>query len=188
MFCDNLKAQRLKNGLSQKQVADSLCVSSQSISKWEKGDALPSIEFLPRLAQCLNCDINTFFADEEKESINYATISKLFALMRERYTNGTSNAEEIAEYLLENPSVIDTAIQICTDLMGRKCISIKNIRVMLNCSDAEAREFVGCLEQYEALDKLETEDTYYVVKDAVEGFIVVMKIQKQLSDVINKWK
>ncbi len=65
MFNNNLKALRLKSGLSQKQVADFLNVTPQSVSKWEKGEALPSIDYLPRLAECLNCDFNAFFAKEE---------------------------------------------------------------------------------------------------------------------------
>ena len=186
MFHDNLKAQRLKNGLSQKQVADFLCVSSQSVSKWEKGDALPSIEFLPKLAQCLNCDINTFFADEESKIANYAIIGPLFALMTEFATNDTPNSEEIAAYVLKKPCAIDTMIQICICIMERKTISIKSIRVMLNCSDAEAREFVRGLEQYGAIDKLETEDTYYVIKDVVEELIVFVKFHKHVADMINK--
>ena len=51
MFNHNLKALRLKSGLSQKQVADFLSVTPQSVSKWEKGEALPSIDFLPKLAE-----------------------------------------------------------------------------------------------------------------------------------------
>ena len=61
MFNKNLKNIRLQQGLSQKQVADYLLVSPQSVSEWEKGEALPSIEYLPKLAECLNCDINAFF-------------------------------------------------------------------------------------------------------------------------------
>lgn len=61
MFNINLKRIRLEQELSQKQIADFLTVSPQSVSKWEKGEALPSIDFLPKLAECLNCDVNAFF-------------------------------------------------------------------------------------------------------------------------------
>ena len=37
MFNDNLKRIRLKSGLSQKQLAEYLSISSQSVSKWETG-------------------------------------------------------------------------------------------------------------------------------------------------------
>lgn len=84
MFSNNLKALRLKSGLSQKQVADFLCVTPQSVSKWENGDSLPSIDFLPKLAECLDCDINAFFEKEEKALIKVdvrTCINDLFVLL-----------------------------------------------------------------------------------------------------------
>ena len=61
MFNENLKKLRLKKGVSQKAVSDYLNISPQSISKWEKGEALPSVLFLPQLASFLDCEINDFF-------------------------------------------------------------------------------------------------------------------------------
>ena len=66
MFNNNLKKLRLASGLSQKQIADYLHITPQSVSKWENGDALPTIDYLPKLAECLNCDINVFFAPMQK--------------------------------------------------------------------------------------------------------------------------
>ena len=60
MFSKNLINIRLQQGLSQKQVADFLTVSPQSVSKWEKGEALPSIDYLPKLAECLKFHTNTY--------------------------------------------------------------------------------------------------------------------------------
>ena len=70
MFHINLKNQRLKCGLSQKQIADYLNITPQSVSKWENGDALPSIDYLPKLAECLNCEINDFFAQDRNNAFN----------------------------------------------------------------------------------------------------------------------
>ena len=67
MFHNNLKALRLKCGLSQRQVADFLNVSPQSVSKWEKGESFPSIEFLPQMAECFGCDINAFSQKRRKQ-------------------------------------------------------------------------------------------------------------------------
>lgn len=60
MFNKNLKSIRFRQGLSQKQVADYLMVSPQSVSKWERGEMLPSIDYLPKLAEVLNCDVSAF--------------------------------------------------------------------------------------------------------------------------------
>ena len=67
MIHENLKRLRMANKLTQQQVADHLMISNQSISKWEKGEALPSIEFLPQIAELFNCSVNAFFSDYEAD-------------------------------------------------------------------------------------------------------------------------
>lgn len=42
MISDNIKNQRTKKGLTQKDLADRLHVTPQAISRWEKGDVEPS--------------------------------------------------------------------------------------------------------------------------------------------------
>ena len=49
MFHERLKAIRIKCEKTQKDLADYLNISPQSVSKWEKGEALPSLEYLPNL-------------------------------------------------------------------------------------------------------------------------------------------
>ena len=70
MFNEQLKRIRNACGKTQKDLADYLQISAQSISKWEKGDALPSTEFLPRIAKFFGCDVNTFFIETEKNDSN----------------------------------------------------------------------------------------------------------------------
>ncbi len=65
MFCDNFRIIRKKSGKTQKEIADFLSISAQSISKWETGESLPTIEYLPQIAKLLGCSINAFFDEEE---------------------------------------------------------------------------------------------------------------------------
>ena len=74
MFHINLKNRRLTCGLSQKQIADYLNITPQSVSKQENGDAIPSIDYLPKLAECLNCDINAFFVPAEQNPIDNSVL------------------------------------------------------------------------------------------------------------------
>ena len=46
-----LSALRKARGLTQEQVAEELCVSNKTISKWESGSGLPDITILPDLAE-----------------------------------------------------------------------------------------------------------------------------------------
>lgn len=57
---------------------------------------------------------------------------------------------------------------------------------MINCIEAEARVFLGYLERCEMVERLDVDDFYYVIKDAVEGFVILLKMQKRLYDVKNE--
>lgn len=53
-----IRKYRIAAGLSQTQLAEMLNVSPQSISKWENAKAMPSIDLLPQLADCLNVTVD----------------------------------------------------------------------------------------------------------------------------------
>ena len=61
MFHDKLKEIRTKLKKTQKDLAEYLSISPQSVSKWEKGEALPSMEYLPKIAKFFGCTPNEFF-------------------------------------------------------------------------------------------------------------------------------
>ena len=185
MFNHNLKALRLKSVLSQKQVADFLSVTPQSVSKWEKGETLPSIDFLPKLAECLDCDINAFFAQEEKRLIDYSVAAPIFEVQAGILTD-TKQFEDFAVLVSNDIGAIETATVVCNDLMAHKAVNVRCVRGMLNCSDEEARTFLGYLERCEMVERLDVDDFYYVIKDAVEGFVILLKMQKRLYDVKNE--
>lgn len=82
MFHEKLKAIRIKCEKTQKDLADYLNISPQSISKWEKGEALPSLEYLPKIAKFYNFDINSFF--EEQNTANIESLLKELKELEER--------------------------------------------------------------------------------------------------------
>jgi transcriptional regulator with XRE-family HTH domain len=51
----------MKRGLTQRELADSLYLSSQAVSKWENRQAAPDIFMLPKLANLLGCRIDDLF-------------------------------------------------------------------------------------------------------------------------------
>lgn len=56
-----LKEIRKANDKTQKDLAEYLSVSAQSVSKWEKGLSLPTVEYLPKMAEFFHCSVNDFF-------------------------------------------------------------------------------------------------------------------------------
>lgn len=57
-FAENLKLWRTSQGLSQKELANEINVSFQTISHWETGYAIPSIEQLIALADLFDTTID----------------------------------------------------------------------------------------------------------------------------------
>lgn len=57
-FAKNLKHYRIKSGLTQKQLAEKIGYTEKSVSKWENGSALPTMEMVLTLADlfCLSLD------------------------------------------------------------------------------------------------------------------------------------
>ena len=178
MFNINFRNIRLKQGLSQKQVADYLNISPQSVSKWEKGDALPSIEFLPKMAECLNCEINDFFAPIQEQSIDSNILYDFLVLMNDVICNDTKTIEDVVAFEDEHPSSIVTAINFCEDLRKRKTLDLKSLQKMLCCTEAKARLFMEQLIVGEMLEKLDIDDIYFVLEEEVFGFIIMLDFQQ----------
>ena len=51
MLSQNIKILRMQKGLTQKELADLLHVTSQAVSRWEKGDVEPSIDTINNMAK-----------------------------------------------------------------------------------------------------------------------------------------
>ena len=88
MLNKRLKEKREEAKLTQNDVAERLHVSPQSISKWERGQALPSVEFLPKLAEIYCCKIDDFFNKKitiEVKIPQVAPLDKTFKALKKLY-------------------------------------------------------------------------------------------------------
>ena len=52
---------RKKMEMTQKELADILSISAQSISKWETGQASPDVTMLPKIAEIFGVSIDELF-------------------------------------------------------------------------------------------------------------------------------
>ena len=67
---------RKKNKISQAQLAEQLFISPQAVGKWERGESMPDIIMLNRLAEMLGVDFNYF--SENFQSVVIETKNESF--------------------------------------------------------------------------------------------------------------
>ena len=77
---ENLKKYRILKNLTQEEVAGYLGITSQSVSKWERGETYPDITFLPALANIFETSVDlligmdTIRAEETRLNIHKKAI------------------------------------------------------------------------------------------------------------------
>lgn len=64
-----LRQLRREKGMTQEQLAERLCVSNRSISRWETGRNLPDFALLPQLAQLLGVGMEELLNGERKAPV-----------------------------------------------------------------------------------------------------------------------
>ena len=57
-----LSSARKNCRLTQAELAEKLCVSHQSISNWERGEAIPDVSVFPDLAAALRCSVDAILS------------------------------------------------------------------------------------------------------------------------------
>jgi len=65
---ENIKNNRVKNRLTQKDLAEKLNVSYQTVSKWENETNEPDVNTLKQMAVIFNCTIDELVSDHEIEA------------------------------------------------------------------------------------------------------------------------
>ena len=87
IIAKNIISYRKKMGLSQLELAEKLQYSNKNISKWEKGEATPSIFTLKRLAEVFNITVDQLITSEgvvekaEEPKSNRSMFGKLLWLL-----------------------------------------------------------------------------------------------------------
>ena len=80
-LAENLKKYRILKNLTQEDVAEYLRITSQSVSKWERGESYPDITLLPALANIYETSIDlligmdTIRAEETRYNIHKKAIA-----------------------------------------------------------------------------------------------------------------
>ncbi len=163
---DKLKKLRTDRSMTQETVANSLGVSSQTVSKWERGLLSPDIALLPKIALLFRCSIDSLFNMELSWGIDHRKEfeAKLRELHTKRDIEGVyrawmeeielnpdyyANYPDVMLYVLRNRLFDDGHVEKMISLAEhaeKYCTNddIRNeiYRIMLQiCSEAEAPRF-----------------------------------------------
>lgn len=185
-FSKNLKAIRLKNGFSQKQVAEFLNISPQSISKWEKGEALPSIDFLPQLSKYLRCEINDFFALISSTDYDLDAVLAFFEFYNNYYLYFNKSLNDISDLLDKHPHLSSEITCLCDELLECKTINREALQTILGCSETEAENIIYSLVQCNLVMDFGTSANLLVKDDHLAELKTLLAAWGIIHDIIKK--
>lgn len=116
-----IAALRKEKGWTQVDLAGKLQVSDKAVSKWEKDDAFPSMEFFPALAELFNVSIDYLMTGKNPEP-QVVTMSKAelcaknnkLALVKEiDCTHRDENGKTLIDYIVMY-ECLDVFVELCT--------------------------------------------------------------------------
>lgn len=104
-----IKALRIQRGISQKELAQSVCVSYQTVSRWESGKAQPSEEHIDAMARVLNAETDDFYhleLDQHEEIKGMESVREIYKIGRGPSSSHTMGPERACRMFIEkNPDI-----------------------------------------------------------------------------------
>ncbi len=92
ILATNIQKFRKNLGLTQEDLANTLGVTFQAVSKWENAKAAPDITLLPTMAELFGCYIDELFGKRVKTELHFDLCTELpfpdDTVMREVLCNG----------------------------------------------------------------------------------------------------
>lgn len=116
-----IAALRKEKGWTQVELAEKLQVSDKAVSKWEKDDAFPSVEFFPALAELFDVSIDYLMTGKKVEP-QVVTMSKAElcaknnkpAMVKEiDCTHRDENGKTLIDYIVKY-ECLDVFVELCT--------------------------------------------------------------------------
>ena len=105
IFSRNLRRLRLGKNLTQEQLANTLGVSVQSVSRWECGNTLPDVMLLPEIARLYGSTVDDLYRPDATGYPSYA--QRLLAVYEASGRSEDFLAAELEFARMEEPSADD---------------------------------------------------------------------------------
>lgn len=199
VFSENLKAYRLRRGMTQASLAAEINVSQNAIYNWENGKREPSLETINKLAEVLKIDTidffmynDTFMTGFDLTSLN---IDEINAVLRSHPKISKSIQSEDAELsgINDKSVVIDTEIDTTHPfyLLQEK---IRNGEQLTNEETSLLTSYIkeGVISTTTSIKQIGKEyEKYYQLlnnegqKKAIEHIEMLTKIPEYQKDTIN---
>lgn len=77
MLDKRIRQLRLERGINQKELGDAVGVSKQSVSNWENGNIMPSIDLLIRLADFFGVSTDHLLGRTDRRSVDVEGLTDL---------------------------------------------------------------------------------------------------------------
>jgi len=124
---------RKEKGITQKELAEKLCISDKAISKWETGNSIPDVSLLVPLAEILGISTTELLECrkiEQPESLGQADtdniVKKVIELSEDRYSY--KSKKKIIIYLL--CAFISIVGMFCLYLLQKEVVLLQAIDIM----------------------------------------------------------
>ncbi|MBR2414032.1 MAG: helix-turn-helix domain-containing protein [Clostridia bacterium] len=95
LLCENLKRLRMAKNMTQEQVAETLSVNPQTVSRWECGTTLPDVLTLPLLAKLYGVTVDDFY---RKNTVAYDNYAQRLAAVYEKTRDPADFLQALGEF------------------------------------------------------------------------------------------
>lgn len=120
---ESLKKVRTENNYTQTKLAEKLNISPQSISKWEKGLATPSIQDLIKLADLYDISLDTLVGHLTTAQKNASLgFDEFCNMLCQKYKNNLNKAYALTGDYLDRTLSISVKSDVIWDIGGRNLI------------------------------------------------------------------
>ena len=101
MIKDSIKQLRVRHSLSQKQLAEQLGISQQTVAKWESGNASPKPALIKRIAEYFDVSADYLLGIKPKID-DREVIAALFSDADDITDDMYGDAKRFAEFVKQN--------------------------------------------------------------------------------------
>ncbi|MBO5403009.1 MAG: helix-turn-helix transcriptional regulator [Clostridia bacterium] len=147
-FGEILKDLRRKNDITKEELADILGVTSQSVSRWEKGACYPDMELLPAIANYFNVTVDDLLGMKEirsRERLNAIFTEGLNLERESKYEDAVGVFRAALKNFPDNialTSELALALSKCESVNNKKEAIALSEKVLARCTNEKIRSTV----------------------------------------------